>query len=265
MKFIKLYIVSVLTIFLILMSWNSFYSNSCLALISPVIVLLVISQGYIEANIQERICIKKCFFNENSIIATILTSRILVILIYTILSILMTISLMHGVIEYGNILWTYLAVHIALVILLYGFLNKVFEQTLKDNYRSIFVREWAFNISALFLVISYIYLEFEYGYLPSYLSDTLSTTIINASNSYESSCKYINYVLKVKIEIDSFFWWMISENSDYFSNEVIKSGIWFGFLFFNSLALLGVSKFIVQTAYLLDRLFNLTGMKNKNE
>jgi len=247
------------------MSWNSFYSNNCLSLIFPVIVLVVISQGYIEAKIQERICIKKCFFNENSIIATILTSKILVILIYTLLSILMTISLMYGVIEYAQILWMYLVVYIALIILLYSFLNKLFEPMLKDKYRSIFVRKWTFNLSALLLIGGSIYLEFEYGYLPVYLSNDLSTTIINASNSYESSCEYSNFILKAKIELDSFFWWIINENSDYFKNEIIKYSIWFGFLSFNSLALLGANKFIVQTVYLLEKLFNLIEMKNNSE
>ena len=234
-------------------------------MIFPVIVLVVISQGYIEAKIQERICIKKCFFNENSIIATILTSKILVILIYTLLSILMTISLMYGVIEYAQILWMYLVVYIALIILLYSFLNKLFEPMLKDKYRSIFVRKWTFNLSALLLIGGSIYLEFEYGYLPVYLSNDLSTTIINASNSYESSCEYSNFILKAKIELDSFFWWIINENSDYFKNEIIKYSIWFGFLSFNSLALLGANKFIVQTVYLLEKLFNLIEMKNNSE
>ena len=41
--------------------------------------------------------------------------------------------------------------------------------------------------------------------------------------------------LKARVEIDSVFWWMINKKSDYFDNQLMKTGIWFGFLFFNSL------------------------------
>ena len=265
MKTLKLYIASSLTVFLILMTWKNFYSINCFALIFPLIVLIFISQGYIEYKMQERICIKKCFFNEQSIIAVILSSRIFVILIYTFLSVLMTISMMHSVIEYPQTFWFYLFVHIALVILLYKLLAITFSRTLKGEYLFLFVREWTFNISALWLILIYVYFEFEYGYLPGYLNENLSRTIINASNSFQSNCQIINIILKVKTEVDSIFWWMLSEKTDYFDNEMIKIGIWFGFLLINALALLGLSKLIVQIVYFLDKIFTPTAINPLNE
>lgn len=264
MKFIKLYSSSLLTILLILMGWNTFYAMHCMALIFPAIVLFLISQAYIEFKMQERMCIKKCFFNENSIWAALLSSRIFVSLSYFVFSILMTISLMYGVIEYAQKFWHYLVIHIALVILLYLFLNNLFRQTLKENYHLIFVREWTSNISSLLLLSSSIYLEFKYGYIPDYLTENLATTIVNASNTYQSNCHISNLIIKIKMEIGSVLWWIISENSDYFANTIIKSVIWFGFLFFNSLALIAMSQFIVQIIYLFDRLFNLTQKKKNN-
>ena len=167
----------------------------------------------------------------------------------------MTISIMYGVIDYVNEIWIYLPIHAVLVVLLYIGIGKVLRNTVKENYLSIFSRESTINISSLILLIVYIYL-FVNGYEPLYLSDNLRETMENASSSISSSCSTIDVVLRVKVELDSLFWWLTSQSAEKASNELTSLLIWLIFIFINSLAILGLNRYMAQIVYLLDKMLN---------
>jgi len=253
--FLKLYTASILAIFLTLFSWKTGYSYGCYMLFFPLIMLFIISHSFIELKMQQRQCFKRCYFSNDSFFAKILASRVFVSIIYLVISMLMSITLLYGIIDYSRELWLYLAIHILLVIFLYRAIYHLLKHTIKENYLPIFAKEWTINISSLLLILVFIYLSLYKGYVPAYLSDNLQQTISNASNNMNSDCYISNIILKLKIEIDSLFWWMVSQNAEHFNDQRIKVGIWILFIFINSLALLGLNRFIVQVIYLLDRLF----------
>ncbi len=252
--YFKLFTASTLTIFLILLSWKSTYDYNCYMLIFPLMLLLIISHSFIEIKMKERLCFKSCYFQENSLFAKLLASKIAVSIFYILVSIMMSISALSGVIEYPKELWIYLFAHIILMIILYRYFTYLFKDMIRDSYRSILAREWAINISAIFLIIIYIYISVN-GYEPEYIRDSLQETISTASNSIFSSCPITSYILKFKMEVDSLFWWIITKSSNGIDNQLAQVGIWLGFLFINSLALLGINRFIAQIIYLLDKLF----------
>ena len=260
-NYIKLIGGSIITILTILLSWDSFYTYSCMSLIFSIIVLLVISSSFISLKMHERNCYKTCYFKDESIISKMLISKILVTVIYMIISVMMSISVLYGVIEYSIILWLYIIFHIVISILIFVILNKKLKNTINEKFLHIFTRELTIKASSYIFIIAYLYITIN-GYEPKYLieGNSLKETIIIASNSISSECYYIDAVLRFKIEVDSSFWWFMSNGA--MSNgamsekyDGLKALIWMTFMIINAFIILGMNRFIVQIIYLLNLLF----------
>jgi len=128
------------------------------------------------------------------------------------------------------------------------------SKTINKHFLELFSRELTIDISIVLLLLIYIYITWQ-GYEPSYLRESLKETIIVASNSLSSNCSVVNFILKLKIEIDSSFWWNIHRLSNSLENKSLKTILWLAFIFMNGLGILGVNRFIAQVIYLLDKLF----------
>ncbi len=252
----KLIVGSLLSIFLILLLWKSTYSYSCLSLIFPVIIILVISSSFISKKMQERICHKNCYINDNSIFARFLISSIIVTIFYIIVSIFMTISIMHNVLEYSSQLWIYFLLHILSVIGLYKMFFKMLQNTISKAFLRIYAREITINISSLILFIVYVSIIVKFSYIPEYVDDTFETTLQNATNSISSSCNYIDIILRIKTEIDASFWFMLNQGTEMLTEKYFIASVWLAFIFINGFAILGINRFIVQTVYFLDDFLN---------
>jgi len=259
MNILKLFIASLSAIFLTLSIWTLSYQYNCIMIIFPIIFLITISLSFIELKTRERICFKNCYFISNSLFARMLSSKFLIILFYILTSFIMTISALYGVIEYSKEIWMYLILHIGVTTILYKYLFVIFSKTLKEDYRALFAREWTINITALIMIVSYIYFSMN-SFEPSYLRVTLEETLKVASNSINSNCTIINYFLKLQKEIDSISWWFIDKGTENIQDRTYNIGIWIGFLFINSFAILGVNRFIAQVIYLIDKIFKSKDM-----
>lgn len=253
---IKLVLGSVLSIFLTLLLWELTYSYSCSAFIFPLIILIVIATSFISKKMQERICHKNCYINDNSILAKFLTSRIMVTFFYFIVSVFMTITIIHNILEYTFQLWFYFIVHILLVIILYRNFIKMLENTISKSFLKIYVREITINISSIILFLAYILIIIKFSYIPDYLDITLENTLKNATNSITSNCVYIDYILRIKTEIDASFWFLLNQGTSVAKEQYLVASVWLAFIFVNGLAILGINRFIVQIVYFLDNLLN---------
>ncbi len=253
---IKLVVGSILSIFLIFLLWESTYKYSCLSLIFPIIILFVISTSFISKKMQERICHKNCYINNSSILAKFLTSRIMVTIFYIIVSIFMAITIMQNILEFTSQLWTYFLIHILLVIYLYKIFLRMLKNTINESFLKIYVREITINISSLILFLVYVFIIIKFGYLPEYMDDTLELTLQNATNSVKSDCIYIDYILRIKTEIDASFWFMLNQGTEILKEKYFVAMVWLTFIFINGFALLGINRFIVQTVYFLDDFLN---------
>jgi hypothetical protein len=218
-------------------------------------MLLVISYGYIELKIEERRCIKECYFKPKSLFSKFLSSQVFIIIFYIIASITMSISTFMVSLDFSKSLWIYLVLHIALSALLFRTLYYLFQKTFKENYQKLFAREWSIRIMSVILIGVFVYLSLN-AYIPEYLTHSLKETIGNATATVSSECSYIERFLQYGKSIDASFWWIINESAEQIHNTVIKTGIWLAFLFYNSLAILGINRFIFQIIYILNNLFD---------
>jgi len=254
-SFIKIYIASVLFSFLIIFSWINSYEYNCIVLFFPIVIWSIISYSFIELKMQERLCFRDCFLRENSIFAKMLSSRWFVTFIYMVLAIMMTISALIASIDLDQKLWIYIfTLHILSVTILYKSFDYILYDSVNSSYRKLIAREWSINIMSIVLISVTIYSYYR-GYEPDYLVDGLKESIINASNTISSKCEIVDSLLKIYKEIDAFFWWVITNSSRYIDDTPIKLGAWLLFFLFNSLAILGINRFIVQVIYMIDNIF----------
>ncbi len=252
---IKLFLGTTFSIFLLFFTWKISYSSHCFSLILPIIMLIIIGYGQIELKMEERSCTKKCYFKDGTFFAKILSSRFFVTIFYILVSIAMTISTFMVAIDFPTFLWLYFVIHILLSLFLFRYLNYKFKNIFQQQYQSLFAREWTIRLMAVILMVVFIYISLN-EYTPAYLTNSLQQTVNYARDSIFSNCDIINITLKYGKTIDSTFWWAVSESTAQIHNTLIKTGIWFVFLFFNSLALLGVNRLIIQIIYMLNNIFN---------
>lgn len=253
-KLIKLIITSILIVFGILFGWKTNYSYHCLALVFPLILLAVIAWSLVEVKVHQRLCFKNCYLKDNSLLAKFLTGKFITIVFYLSVSIAMTLSIMHSIIDYPKELWGYIALHIIIVIIVFKFLNNKLINTISTKYVSLFSREITINILMIFLFIVYSYIIFN-TYEPEYLRETLPETIKTATNSIRSECYIVDYILRLKTELDAWFWWSVIYASDNTDSDILSSFMWAGFITFNGLAILGINRFIAQVVYGLNIMF----------
>lgn len=251
----KLFFASASALFLTFFIWKVSYFYGCYVLILPVAVLLIISHSFIESKLHERFCFRDCYFVKNSFFSNLLSSRFFVILLYLVFSIIMSVSILYAVIDFTSMFWIYLLFQLLIVVFFYRWLSVSLSGTVRDRYLKIFSKEWSIRISSLLLVVVYIYTSLQ-GYEPAYLRATLEETLLVASNTMYSSCEIIDTVLKIKVELDSMFWWSFSKYATTLESSSLKITVWISFIFMNSLAILGINRFMAQTIYLIDKLFS---------
>jgi len=255
LRYIKTYIASILFIYLILFGWIGSYQINCTATLFLLVVLLIISYSFIELKMQERLCFRDCFLKDSSIFAKMLSSKWLVTIIYIIISIIMTISAVTSSIYIDSKIWLYIfTLHTIFVIMLLRGFDYLLYGSIKDSHRGLIAREWTINISSIVLISVTIYIYYN-GYEPTYLESGLEESIINASNEVSSNCILMESILKIEREIDALFWWVITNSSEHIESSLLKLGAWLLFLLFNSLAILGINRFIVQVVYMIDIIF----------
>ena len=253
---IKPSIASILAVFVVLFGWKIIYSYHCLALVLPLILLIVIVWSLIEIKIHKRLCFKNCYFKETSILARFLTSKITVTILCLLASVVMTVSIAYSIVDYPKELWSYIALHTIIVMVIFKFLNKKLASSIHAKYLHLFSREMAINISMLLLFSAYIYIAIN-GYEPIYLRETLEETIKVATNSIHSQCYIVDYILRLKTELDAWFWWSVIYTSEAMDDGILKYFMWIGFIAINGLAILGINRFIVQIVYLLNIMFSI--------
>ncbi len=251
---LKIFTISLALFFIVVSGWDRTYSIGSIALIFPFIALLLISSSFIELKMRERICFKECYFKDSSLFAKLLLSKIFVTIFYIFVSIAMSISTMFSVIFYPIELWFYLILHVGVVTVIYLYLHLLLKNSINSRYISLLAREWSINISSLILISIFIYITLQ-GYEPKYLTDSLEESIIKASSSISSNSHIINFIIKLKIEIDSLFWWIVVDQTQTTQNSYLKFAIWSIFLLINALALLGINRVIGQIIYIVSLFF----------
>lgn len=229
--------------------WISLYSVACIALIVPLFTLLILSYSYIEYYIKKRDCLRKCFINEKTSLYRIISSSVLIILVFIIISIAMVFSIFTETIFFNVIVWSYLLIHTIILFVLYHYLNYKFNKVLNIKFRDLIVREWVNNIGATLLVPIFIYLFYN-SITPSYIAETLIESISNATNSVGSDCFIIDFIIRLKAEFNASLFWLMASTTQAVDDQMKKIVFWIIYILLNGFAALGFNRLLVQIIYL---------------
>ncbi|MDT8338340.1 MAG: hypothetical protein RQ763_03980 [Sulfurimonas sp.] len=244
---------AIAVIFLVLILWVYTYKLGCFSLLMPIIVTVVIASGYIEIRMKQKECFRDCYFKKNTLISKILTSPVLPSIFFILLSISYSLSLMYLSINFDSVFYLLLTLFIAAVFGIYRFFLNFFANIVNDKHLEIFARETTVKISALILFCGYAYL-FLNSSEPEYLRETLKETLTAATNSISSNCSFVDVVLRTQTEVDSRIWFLMKESNSAIEEQSSKNILWISFMILNSLAILGLNRFIVQVIYLLNKI-----------
>ena len=247
----KLQITAILIVMFTLLSWKTTYSLGCFSLLIPLIYCFVIASSFIEIRMKEKECYKNCYFKENTLLASMITSPYFTSLIYIILSITYTFSFMYNTLSYGIIFYGIIILFILLSNYLYKSLLHFFSKIINEKHMDIFTREITIKITAVLLFIFYS-AYFMYGYEP-HLKETIGATILEATNSIRSSCILIDYIIRIYVEIDYTVLFVTKVTSNNMDNSNINNLIWVAFIVMNTLSILGLNRFIMQIIYFLNK------------
>ena len=247
----KLYFYATIMFMVLLLFWKTTYAYSCIALFVPFVILCLISWSYIDVRMNQKYCFRNCYVENNSKISKFLISPIFVIVFYVLLSMGMTLSLVYAILSYPFFLWIYFLVHFFIVVSFYEKIVRWLSGSIKKEFTYIFARGITTFLGSLLFFIIYIYI-FINSYEPSYLRETLDETLLLATKSIESSCSWIDLVLRLYREIDGMHWWLTSSSSETIENDSMRSILWISFVIINGLAVIGINRLLVQIVHVIN-------------
>ena len=132
---------------------------SCVSILFPFIALIIIGLSFLDKRVQERLCLKNCYFKHSSIIAKMLSSKVTLFIIYTIVSTFMTISIFSYIVDIDIKSALFILLYIFVIIMLYKAIYIIIKNTVNENYVKIFSREIAINLSSIILFVVYVYFK----------------------------------------------------------------------------------------------------------
>lgn len=241
-----------ITIFIVLFFevWKVSYSLMCpISLIVPLFILIIIGASFYGIKLQQRECFRECFFEKKSFISRILSNKLFIIIIYTFVSIALTISTIYLMLQYTHEMTKYLVAYIFFLYSFYRIIIGVIKGIVRDKFLLLFAKEITSKITSLFAVVGYLYILVNQT-LPKYLSENFLETIRNASNTVGSECILIDYILRLKTEIDSTLLWVVNDTTNQMHDHVVMGSVWAVLVLINSLAIIGINTLILEVIYL---------------
>ena len=234
----------------VLGGWMAAYRYGCYATILFLFFWGVIAASFIDLKMHERRCIRACYLQKGTFLAKLLLSPVTVILLFLTLSFLMALSGFLTLVDFTWTLRAYLALHALGMILLYRGLVSALRSRIKEAFLPLLAREWSINLMAAVLVAAVFYAAYE-GRVPAYLHDDLQSTVVAATNSVGSACGITDTVLRLHRELEATAWWFMTKESAAVGGT-LRLASWLLFLLYNSLAVLGLNRFIAQVVYLME-------------
>ncbi len=249
----KIYIATLISTFLTLAVFKLFYVYDCYILLLPLVALGVIASSFIELKLKHRSCSYGCYFNKESWLFKLLSSPYLIILFLLIYSVGLTLTIFMEVIFFTNIMWIYLALHVGMMVFAYDKIKVTLASTVKPEMHKLLAREFSVKAGSLVLFIV-MGLLFYYSDTPSYIVATLEQSVQNATNSVGSDCLVIDYLARVKVELNAAIHWAVLNTTQHIDANDAKIYIWLLFLITNALSAVGVNRLIAQNIYLIEKI-----------
>jgi hypothetical protein len=246
--------------FTLLLIWKLVYHIGCYTMVLPIVIGIIIMLSVRESFIKSKACVADCYFKDKSFFDTLMRGRIFVNILSLIVSLVLSLTLMlYLTISSLNEL-VFLFFDIFIIYILYIWLINSTKNSLNDKIRYSIIKDWVVSINSFLFLLVLIYIKLN-SYVPSYIENSLTQSIENASILMHSSCNVVDYLVKVNIEKEAMSWWLMLNINHNIDNENYRLISWIIFLLNGGLSMFAYSRFMIQ---LLDFSYRMKkGDKNE--
>ena len=232
-----------------LLAWSAFYASSCMVLLIPLLIALVLTLAAREQLRQRRRCAADCYFVEGSLLHRLVSSTRLVTLLSLLVSVGLTAVLLASVPGWGLPVLVLLALDAVVIALLYFRLFRAAAGGLRVRgaFRYLFARRWAVMVNLPLVLVVLLWLQLQQP-PPAWLDSglNLEATLRAASDSVASQCPLVDAVVRLNTEKDAFSWWLMLKGTAIIDDSRLRWVAWLLFLVSGTLALWAYSRLCVQ-------------------
>ena len=233
---------------LLLLSWSLFYSASCVVLVIPALMVVVLTLAARDQLRQRRRCTADCYFVQGSLLHRLVSSTKLVTLLSLAVSVGLTTVLLVSVPAWGLPVMALLTLDAVLIALLYFGLFRAASGGLRVRgaFRYLFARRWAVMVNLPLVLVALLWLQLQQP-PPAWLDGSLDleATLRAASESVGSRCPLVDTAVRLNSEKDAFAWWLTLKGTAELEDSRLRWAAWLLFLLSGTLALWAYSRLCV--------------------
>lgn len=239
--------------YIIMFLWYIGYKISCLSLIIPFFISIILFLNTYILLKEKKLCISNCYFDKSSFFYRILNKQFITIMISIISAIILGFSLSIAIISFNIIDFIVFGLDLFLLVYLYNYFDNI--NILNEKIKYPILKNTVSWINSIVISILFIFI----GIIqkpPSYLSNDWNVTVQKASMETASKCVYIDYPARISSEIAATKWQMMLNVTKQENNKYLNDILWVLFLIGNYLSIFAFSRFITEILYIFTKNFD---------
>ncbi len=229
--------------FILLLLWLETSKHWCFSLAIPAMFLGLISYNSYTYAKAKKICLGKCYFDENSWIYFFWTRKGVIFILSIFVGLIFTMSLVFVSFQFTWIDKIIFFIDSFLLVFLYSLLEK--NKTFNSNVKVPLIKNITAWINSLVLV-GVLFTIALYQTPPEYLHTDLQSTLKMIDNERYSQCETIDMMAYASSVVVATKWWLLSKAEFMLDNEFLKKFLWFLQLLGNYMMLFAYSRFILE-------------------
>jgi len=236
--------------FILLLLWLETSKHWCYSLAIPIFFLGLVSWNSYTYAKARKICLGKCYFDENSLIYFFWTRKVMVFLLSFFVGLLLTGSFVLASSQFTLVDILILFIDSFLLVLLHSLLEK--NKTFNENIKAPIIKNITAWINSLFIVLL-LFVVALYQTPPEYLQTDLESTLKMLEKDSYSQCMSIDMMAYVSSTLVATKWWLLSKATFILENEYLKKSLWFFQLLGNYMMAFAYSRFILELVDIFTR------------
>ena len=232
----------------LLLGWSLFYTASCVVLVIPALMVLVLTLAAREQLRERRRCVADCWFVDGSLLHRLVSSTKLVTLLSLVVSVGLTTVLLVSVPTWGLPVMVVLTLDAVLIALLYFGLLRAAGGGLRvrGEFRYLLARRWTMAVNLPLVLVALLWLQLQQP-PPIWLDGSLDleATLRSASGSVGSRCPLVDKAVRLNSEKEAFSWWLTLKGTAALEDARLRWAAWLLFLLSGTLALWAYSRLCV--------------------
>jgi hypothetical protein len=229
--------------FIFLLLWLELSKYTVYSLVIPAIFLGFISYNSYTYAKAKKICLGKCYFDENSWIYFFWTRKGVIFILSVFVGFVLTLSLVFASFQFTWIDKLILFIDSFLLVFIYSFLEK--NKTFNTNVKVPIIKNITAWVNSL-IIVAVLFTIASYQTPPEYLQIDLQSTLAFVDKERYSQCETIDMMAYVSSVVDTTKWWLLSKAEFMLDNEYLKKVLWFLRLLGNYIMVFAYGRFILE-------------------